>query len=90
MKKAELIALAEKYHMEFLRHEITNERAGVYCESTDLIPELDELVAQGESAGAFENIPTYPVFANREQTGVGYHYDLYCPKKWIDLYGWTE
>ena len=43
--KATLMALAEKYHMEFLRHYITDEGYGVYCVSDERIPELDALAA---------------------------------------------
>lgn len=51
--KAALMALAEKYHMEFLRHYITDEGYGVYCVSDERIPELDALADDDEWGDAW-------------------------------------
>lgn len=51
--KATLMALAEKYHMEFLRHYITDEGHGVYCVSDERIPELDALAGDDEWGDAW-------------------------------------
>lgn len=44
MKKAELKAIAERYGMGILREEITDKAIGLYLETEEDIPELDELL----------------------------------------------
>ena len=80
MKKAELIALAERNKMQFMRHHITREGKGVYCETNKLIPELDAICDSKE----YDNV----IGERIAEPGVGYIYRLYCPVEWIDLFGW--
>ncbi len=81
--KATLMALAEKYHMEFLRHYITDEGYGVYCVSDERIPELDALAADNEWGDAW-------IFDWLNWTSPPYMYRIICPKNWINLWGWVE
>lgn len=81
MKKTELIEIAERYNMDFIRHHITGEGTGVYRESADLIPELDAICDSKE----FDNVAGERVLV----PGSGYIYRIYCPAQWIDLYGWN-
>ena len=79
MTKAALMDIAERNHMDFIRRNITNEGAGVYCESSKLIPELDAICDSKE----YDN-----VIGERIATpGFGYIYQVYCPETWIDLHG---
>ena len=88
MKKAELIEIAARYNMEFIREQITRQGSGVYCVSADPIPELDKIVD--------ENL--LPVVGERSYCPAGpapdspgeYLYRIFCPAGWIDLWGWTD
>nr|DAG45664.1 MAG TPA: hypothetical protein [Caudoviricetes sp.] len=85
MTRAELKTIAAKYNMDFIRHYITNQGEGVYLESVDSVPELDELVERsypGDELG--------PCFAQAEHAGDSVRYSIYCPHNWIDLWGWTD
>lgn len=81
--KATLMALAEKYHMEFLRHYITDEGYGVYCVSDERIPELDALAADNEWGDAW-------IFDWLSWRNPPYMYRIICPKSWINLWGWVK
>ena len=83
MKKAEAKALQERYNMEIMREPVTREAWGVYTESANLIPELDEL-ADGNGADLL------PCACLREWNGGGYTYKLICPTAWFNLCGWKE
>lgn len=79
MKKNEVKALAEKYNMDFLKSdEITMQNIGVWCESHDLIPELDALIDKD----------AWPCVVDRVLLLDSYYYRVYCPTDWIDLCGW--
>ncbi len=80
MKKAELIKIAEKYDMDFIRHPVTREGSGVWCKSGELIPELDAIVEGDE----------YPVVGERLLLAGDYTYRIYCPTSWIDIWGWKD
>lgn len=80
MTKTELRLTAEKYGMEFIRENVTQEGVGVWCVSAELIPELDAVV----------DADKMPVVGTRSYTGDSYLYRIYCPKEWIDLWGWRS
>lgn len=82
MKKAELKAIAERYKMNFLRKEITSEAIGLYLDTEEDIPELDELLNPQS--------PHEAVVATK-RTGSGINlYRVYCPTSWLDLWGWKD
>lgn len=78
MDKAELMEIAQRYNMEFVRNEITREGCGVYGTFDAAIPELDKLVD--------DNDP--PVVGRRTYGADSVTYTISCPRAWIDLWGW--
>lgn len=78
MDKAELMEIAQRYNMEFMRNEITREGCGVYGTFDAAIPELDKLVD--------DNDP--PVVGRRTYGADSVTYTIFCPRAWIDLWGW--
>lgn len=78
MDKAELMEIAQRYNMEFVRNEITREGCGVYGTFDAVIPELDKLVD--------DNDP--PVVGRRTYGADSVTYTIFCPRAWIDLWGW--
>lgn len=82
MKKAELKAIAERYKMDFLRKEITNEGIGLSLVTEEDIPELDKLLNPKS--------PHEAVVATKLAAGGTNLYHVYCPTSWIDLWGWKD
>lgn len=82
MKKAELKAIAERYGMGILREEITNKSIGLYLETEEDIPELDELLNPQS--------PHEAVVATKLPAGGTNLYHVYCPTSWLDLRGWAD
>lgn len=82
MTKKELQAIAEKYNMHFMRHKITREGLGVQVETDHYIPELDKLVDTDDFINGGR------ICATRETAAETILYRIYCPVKWIDLWGW--
>ena len=80
MKKAELMEIASRYEMDFIRNNITNEGVGVWKRSAELIPELDAIVEANQ----------LPVTGERLADPEGYTYRIFCPSNWIDLWGWKD
>ena len=79
MNKAELMGIAERYNMEFIRDHVTRQGAGVYCKSAALIPELDAITDNNR----------LPVVWERTYAAGEYLYRIFCPSAWIDLWGWA-
>lgn len=74
--------LATKYSMEdLLDHEITCKVIGLWCISTELIPELDALV---------EDDTQMSVVADRMLMGDRYRYSVILPTAWMDYIHQTE
>lgn len=82
MKKAELKAIAERYGMGFLREELTDKALGLYLETEEDIPELDELLNPQS--------PHEAVVATKLTIGGTNLYHVYCPTSWLDLWGWKD
>lgn len=82
MKKAELKAIADRYKMNFLRKEITNEAIGLYLDTEEDIPELDELLNPQS--------PHEAVVATKQTVSGINLYRVYCPTSWLDLWGWAD
>lgn len=78
MNRIGLMEIAQKYNMEFVRDEITREGCGVYGTYSAAIPELDKLVDDNE----------LPVVGRRTYDAGSVTYTIFCPRAWIDLWGW--
>lgn len=83
MTKDELKTLQERYNMEFIRDSVTREGSGIFLVSDQLIPELDAIVENEEAPHPGMVAGTRELLVNK------YHYKIYCPKTWIDLWGWA-
>ena len=86
MTKNEVKTIAEKHGMEIMRNPITDEAHGVYCESENLIPELDALANKVD----WHNPAPGAVAVERQVFGTVYRYTIHCPTTWFDLWGWRE
>jgi hypothetical protein len=80
MTRARAKELQKKYGMEIMRHYITRQGFGLYVQSENRIPELDELAADR----------TTPILANHVEEPYLTTYELYCPTSWFDLWGWAD
>lgn len=78
MDKAELMEIAQRYSMEFVRNEITREGCGVYGTYSAAVPDLDKIVDNNE----------LPVTGRRTYDADSVTYTIFCPQAWIDLWGW--
>lgn len=80
MKKSELMEIATRNSMDFIRNPVTQEGVGVWCRSAALIPTLDQVVDGN----------CLPVSGERIAEPDSYLYRIFCPSEWINLYGWNE
>lgn len=81
MKINELKAIAKKYGMEISRNPITDEGHGVHVATETLIPELDALA---------DTCDPRNVQVVRTCIAGEYNYYVEAPKKWFDLWGWSN
>lgn len=79
--KNDLIKLQKKYNMQFLRYDITKEGIGIQLTTENEIEELDNFLKEtednelvGGTKSCWENEVTY---------------FIYCPPRWINLWGWA-
>ena len=82
MKKSDLKAIADRYSMGVLREEITDKAIGLYLETEEDIPDLDELLNPQS--------PHESVVATKLAAGGTNLYHVYCPTSWFDLGGWKD
>lgn len=78
MDKAELMEIAQRYNMKFVRNEITCEGCGVYGTYGATVPELDKIIDDNE----------LPVVGEHTYDADSVTYTIFCPRAWIDLWGW--
>lgn len=79
MTKEKAKTIAGTYKMEILRNPVTGEAWGVWCDTEQLIPELDDLTEISDQYWA----------CTRERIGENeYRYKLVLPTSWFDLWGW--
>lgn len=78
MNKIGLMEIAQRYSMEFARNEITREGCGVYGTYSAVVPDLDKIVYNNE----------LPVVGRRTYDADSVTYTIFCPRAWIDLWGW--
>ena len=80
MGKAELMDIAARYGMDFIRDAFTRDGAGVWLRTEDAVPELDALLKT--------DIAPCSGVCYRDSKGFIYH--IFCPSDWIALTGWKE
>lgn len=78
MNKIGLMEIAQRYNMEFARNEITREGYGVYGTYSAAVPDLDKIIDNNE----------LPVVGRRTYDADSVTYTIFCPRAWIDLWGW--
>lgn len=86
MTQNEVKQYKEKYNMDVLQDQITNEFLGFFCDTDNEIPELDKLADNNFASARFNSLESYPCIVVRELFCNVYRYKIICPSNWFDSY----